>query len=462
MVRVVGAIAWGAGCAALGAAQTPSVGAAGAFEQFKKDFGRTYNGAEAAARFAAFAANYDFIQAENARGHSYTLGVNEFADLTREEFAETRLGLVPGARGPWGGLPHLGTHARGSEALPESVDWRDRGAVADVKNQAHCGSCWAFSSIGALEGAWEIATGKLVTLSEQQLVDCARSGNKGCHGGVMDNAFAFEEAADVCTEESYPYEAKDGVCHAAGCTVGIPKGGVVGFKDVAQDDEEALMDAVAQQPVSVAIEADQTAFMLYAGGVMSGACGTKLDHGVLAVGYGAQDGVKYWLVRNSWGPSWGEGGYIKLARGIKSKAGECGIQMMPSYPVVDGSVPPAPPSPSPAPPAPASGHYEKPPCQADEVAARIQQFGGALCAPPCTAGGGCPSDVPEGTTAQAQCVLRDAASRRYCALTCTRSAACPRGARCKSLGFVGLCVYPDAASSATFAVEQSAWAELVV
>jgi len=236
----------------------------------------------------------------------------------------------------------------------------------------------------------------------------------------------------------------------------------VGFKDVAQDDEEALMDAVAQQPVSVAIEADQTAFMLYAGGVMSGACGTKLDHGVLAVGYGAQDGVKYWLVRNSWGPSWGEGGYIKLARGIKSKAGECGIQMMPSYPVVDGSVPPAPPSPSPAPPAPASGHYEKPPCQADEVAARIQQFGGALCAPPCTAGGGCPSDVPKGTTAQAQCVLRDAASRRYCALTCSRSATCPRGARCKSLGFVGLCVYPDAASSATFAVEQSAWAELVV
>jgi len=461
MSRVASAIAWAAGCATFGAAQAPSLGAASAFEQFMKDFGKVYEDIEKEARFAAFAANYDFIRAENAKGHSYTLGLNEFADLTREEFAKTRLGLQPGTQRPWGRLPHLGTHVRGSRALPESVDWRGKGAVQKVKNQAQCGACWAFSTIGALEGAWEIATGQLLSLSEQQLVDCSKNGNMGCGGGMMDNAFEYEEGTIVCTEDSYPYTARNGVCHASGCTAGIPKGGVVGFKDVSSDDEEALMDAVAQQPVSVAIEADQMAFQLYSGGVMNGTCGTKLDHGVIAVGYGTQDGMKYWLVRNSWGPSWGEGGYIKLARGVKNKEGECGIQMMPSFPVVDGKAPPSPPTPSP--PAPASSHYEHPPCQDDEVAARVQGADGALCAPPCKGPTGCPQDVPEGTKATPQCVLRDSSSgNRYCALTCSEDSDCPTSAKCDPLGVVGLCVYPDAAHKATLAVAQPAEAELVV
>jgi C1A family cysteine protease len=159
------------------------------------------------------------------------------------------------------------------------------------------GSCWAFSTTGALEGAWQIATGKLVSLSEQQLVDCSKAeGNQGCSGGLMDNGFKYEESAAVCTEDSYPYQAQNGICHTSGCTVGIPDHGVTGYKDVTPQDEDALAEAVAQQPVSVAIEADQSIFQLYTGGVLDGACGTQLDHGVLAVGYGVEDGKKYWLV----------------------------------------------------------------------------------------------------------------------------------------------------------------------
>merc|ERR1711879_340646 len=159
----------------------------------------------------------------------------------------------------WGSLPKLGTHEYHGEALAASVDWVQKGAVTPVKNQGQCGSCWAFSSTGALEGAWQLASGKLVSLSEQQLVDCAKNGNQGCSGGSMDLAFQYLENTTVCTEESYSYTAAGGTCQESKCTAGIPKGGVAGFKDVSPKDTDALKEAVAQQPVSVAIEADQTA-----------------------------------------------------------------------------------------------------------------------------------------------------------------------------------------------------------
>merc|ERR1712217_252615 len=154
---------------------------------------------------------------------------------------------------------------------------------------------------------------------------------------MMDFAFKYEEGGELCTESSYPYQAKSGICKQSSCAVGIPKGGVTGFKDVTADDEQALMEALSQQPVSVAIEADQKAFQLYKTGILSKTCGDKLDHGVLAVGYGVDQGTKYWKVKNSWGPGWGDEGYVKILRG-KDGGGECGIKLDASYPVVAPSV----------------------------------------------------------------------------------------------------------------------------
>ena len=225
-----------------------------------------------------------------------------------------------------------------------------------MKNQGQCGSCWAFSTTGSLEGAWFIATGDLSPLSEQQLVDCDTV-DSGCNGGLMDNGFAFAEKNAMCTEDSYSYTARKGTCKASSCTVGLAQGSVTGYKDVSTDSEQALMSAVAQQPVSIAIEADQSSFQSYSSGVLTASCGTKLDHGVLAVGYGTDVGTDYWKVKNSWGSSWGEQGYVRLQRG-KGGAGECGLLAgPPSYPVVSGSPsPPSPPSPSPAPPATTFAH----------------------------------------------------------------------------------------------------------
>jgi len=285
--------------------------------------------------------------------------------------------------------------------------------------------------------------------------DCAKPfREQGCNGGLMDGAFQYAQKTGMCTEESYSYKAKDGSCQASSCTKAFDANVVSGYKDVTKDNKQALMSAVAQQPVAIAIEADKTVFQSYKAGVLTDMCGTNLDHGVLVVGYGTDPkGGDYWKVKNSWGATWGMEGYVLLQRG-KTGAGECGILSQPSYPVVSGSgpapgpaPPPSPPSP-PSPPPPSTSHYEKPPCQSDEVEAQIQGASGVLCAPHCD-NSACPTDVPEGATAHPMCALQDSSSAsKYCALMCLTDSMCGSGASCaKIAGLFGVCVYPGSSKA---------------
>jgi len=330
------------------------------WKSFQNTFGKVYNGLdEEASRKEIFKANIDIINAANNKNLSYKLGVNHFADLTADEFALQYTGLKKPTQ-IWGELPYLGRDTYSGKAMATSVDWTTKGAVTPVKNQGQCGSCWSFSTTGSLEGAWQIATGNLVSFSEQQFVDCDKV-DSGCNGGLMDNAFQYAEKNAICTEESYAYTGTGGTCKASSCTVGLPLGGVTGYKDVATNDEQALMEALNKGPVSIAIEADKSAFQLYSSGILSATCGTSLDHGVLAVGYGTDGSTDYWKVKNSWGASWGDEGYIRLLRG-KGGAGECGLLSgPPSYPVVSGQPGPSPTPPSPPSPTPPSPPSPTPP-----------------------------------------------------------------------------------------------------
>lgn len=194
---------------------------------------------------------------------------------------------------------------------------------------------WAFSTTGSLEGANFVSSGELVSLSEQQFVDCDTV-DSGCNGGLMDNAFKYAEKNAICTEQSYPYKAAKSSCQAQSCSSGLKSGAVTGYKDVGSSEQD-LMAALAQQPVSIAIEADKAIFQSYKSGVLSGMCGASLDHGVLAVVYGTDPTYgDYWKVKNSWGESWGKDGYVLLKRG-KGGTGECGLLKQPSYPQVSSS-----------------------------------------------------------------------------------------------------------------------------
>ena len=302
------------------------------FSNFQERFSRRYeNIQELEARFQIFRSNLRNIILHNLdHRQNFTMGINQFTDLTPQEFKDQYVGGLKVEVGSYG----CKTYSSSASGAPASVDWRNKGAVTSVKDQGQCGSCWTFSSTGAVEGAWAIAKGQLVDLAEQQLVDCATGisyGSHGCSGGQMEGAFKYVIEHGQCSLASYPYTAKDGTCKTCSAVAHVSS-----CSDVKPNDQISLKGAVAQQPVAIAIEADTRYFQSYSGGVLtSSSCGTSLDHGVLIVGYGAENGIDYWLVKNSWGTSWGDKGYVKIARSDSTNdAGICGIAMDPSFPSV--------------------------------------------------------------------------------------------------------------------------------
>ncbi|KAI6649633.1 Cathepsin L [Oopsacas minuta] len=302
---------------------------------FKKIHNRTYVGEEERMRKLIFEDNLRFIEEFNAQGHSYTVGVNRFADMTNLEYRQMMLGFDNEARLSKKPDNQNNYHVYSMDAddLPAKVDWRKKGIVTPMKDQGQCGSCWAFSTTGCLEGQYALKNGKLDSFSEQELVDCSTAfGNHGCQGGLMDNAYRYLKNHTEELNVDYKYTAENGKCKYDE-SKGVTK--VKSYVDIKSGDILGLKDASANiGPISVAMDASHISLQLYLFGVYDPefCSSTKLDHGVLVVGYGHDelDGKDYWEVKNSWGTYWGVGGYFKIAM----KKNKCGICTSASYAVL--------------------------------------------------------------------------------------------------------------------------------
>jgi C1A family cysteine protease len=310
------------------------------FVSFQSRFKKIYpSETELQQRFQIFKENVITIFQHNLeKKENYTMGINQYTDLTSTEFEKDviRGGFIGTTESSsLRGKSKCSQYSYQQIKVPSSIDWRELGAVTPVKDQGQCGSCWSFSATGAMEGAWSIHTGNLVSLSEEQLVDCSkRYGNLGCNGGLMDNAFQYAIDTGMCVESDYPYTASAGSCQST-CE---PEVTITDCADVPANNQLALKEAVSFGPVSIAIEADTRIFQSYSSGVItSSSCGTELDHGVLIVGYGTEPEtqIDYWLVKNSWSSSWGDEGYVKIERSDSTNdIGICGIAAQPSFPIV--------------------------------------------------------------------------------------------------------------------------------
>jgi C1A family cysteine protease len=320
------------------------------FVNFQKDFEKNYISLdELEVRFKHFTNTLSIINEHNLdKTQTFQMDINQFSDLSSEEFQMRFLGgfkqsnmtsLNVGAGfGAAACNKFTGTPGK---LLPSMVDWTTLGKTTAVKDQGYCGSCWSFSAAEAIESAWAIKKGQLLTLSEQQLVDCSKKyGNMGCNGGLMDSAFHYVMDNGLCLESAYPYTS--GKSSAAGTcqTTCLPAVTISGCADTTPNNQITLKEAVSIGPVSIAIQADSKIFQSYTSGIITGtSCGQTLDHGVVITGYGIgtpqENNVMYWKVRNSWSASWGEAGYVRIERSEKTNdAGTCGIAMQPSFPIV--------------------------------------------------------------------------------------------------------------------------------
>jgi cathepsin L len=305
--------------------------------QWKLTYAKSYaSPAEEMLRFSRFEDNYRFISEWNAdTTQTSSVGLNQFADLNTAEFKALKGCLNM----PQPTLEEVEesrrtevNYGRQLQNPPATWDWRTKGAVTPVKNQGDCGSCWAFSTTGTLEGLNFITNKNLLSFSEQQLVDCSGAyGNMGCDGGWPFWALQYTEAQGIELESTYPYTGVDGNCNYNKAQVKFQN---TGYGNVTKMNEVALAQAVVTQPISVCVEADQPVFQLYTGGIISSAsCGTQLDHAILAVGYGVQGKQDYWIIKNSWGASWGLQGYLYILKTSSTNTnGICGVAMNPAFP----------------------------------------------------------------------------------------------------------------------------------
>lgn len=297
-----------------------------AFALYKQKFNKAYSSAEEAHKFECFQASLRRIDAKNAASRAQ-FKLNKFSDLCADEF-RTRHNLTVKPR----------VNAPANVAAPNppvnvTVDWRKLGAVTHIKDQGQCGSCWAFSAVGNMEGQHFLAKGALESLSEEEIVQCSTNGqNQGCNGGLMDDAFDWVIMnKGIDSEKDYPYTSDGG--STGRCNAGKLKNVVATFTskvDLPNDEDQMALWLEANGPISVAVDASD-GWQDYDSGIMSGCMGTDLDHGVLIVGAGCDKPMfgkcePYWIVKNSWGTDWGESGYIRLERG----SNQCGIKLTPS------------------------------------------------------------------------------------------------------------------------------------
>lgn len=298
-----------------------------AFETYRRQFHKEYSSVEEHMyRMQIFADNLDVIDSHNAKKRSYTLGINKFADLTSEEFKNIYLHTVIHSNSNI--EKGVDRNESFNKSVPNDVDWSTSGAVTRIKDQGYCGACWAFSAIGAIESANIIKHNRNITFSEQELIDCSRSyGNNGCGGGGVTSSFLYIKDKGICNDTNYPYSGMESICS----NFRSPVLNLDTFK-VCDRNEASLAMFVSTMPTAVSL--DGAPFQLYSGGIFDGDCSLKLSHSVLVVGYGEENGVKYWKAKNSWGEYWGEQGYFRIIKDDGSQYGRCGITLDATYPII--------------------------------------------------------------------------------------------------------------------------------